>query len=139
MTKARRPQAREWRVNMWRSGTVLWGASQIIPNFLQIFGFEPLLFARNLPFLAGTAAAYGLEKEEALKLITYNTAKILGIDNITGTLETGKDANLFVSNGDVLNILTNNVELIFLKGKQVSIQNHQTELYQKYLSKYNLK
>ena len=80
-----------------------------------------------------------LSKEEALKLITLNPAKILGISDRTGTLEVGKDANLFVSNGDILNILTNNVELIFLKGKQVSIQNHQTELYQKYLSKYNLK
>ena len=95
--------------------------------------------SRNLPFLAGTTVAYGLSKEEALKLITLNPAKILGISDRTGTLEVGKDANLFVSNGDVLNILTNNVELIFLKGKQVSIQNHQTELYQKYLSKYNLK
>ena len=55
------------------------------------------------------------------------------------TLEVGKDANLFISKGDILNVLTNNVELIFLKGKQVSIENHQTELYQKYLSKYNLK
>ena len=95
--------------------------------------------SRNLPFLAGTTVAYGLSKEEALKLITLNPAKILGIDDRTGTLEVGKDANLFVSKGDILNVLTNNVELIFLKGKQVSIENHQTELYQKYLSKYNLK
>ena len=92
--------------------------------------------SRNLPFLAGNkTVAYGLSKEEALKLITLNPAKILDISDRTGTLEVGKDANLFVSNGDVLNILTNNVELIFLKGKQVSIQNHQTELYQNiYLS-----
>ena len=95
--------------------------------------------SRNLPFLAGTTVAYGLSKEEALKLITLNPAKILGIDDRTGTLEVGKDANLFISKGDILNVLTNNVELIFLKGKQVSIENHQTELYQKYLSKYNLK
>ena len=52
---------------------------------LDYSGDMPRMGARNLPFLAGTAAAYGLDKEEALKLITYNTAKILGIDNITGT------------------------------------------------------
>ena len=63
----------------------------------------------------------------------------MGIDNRTGTLEVGKDANLFVSTGDPLDILTNNIELIFLMGKPVSTQNHQTKLYKKYLSKYNLK
>ena len=61
------------------------------------------------------------------------------IDARTGSLEVGKDANLFISSGDALDILTNNVELIFLMGKLVSTQNHQTNLYDKYLSKYNLK
>ena len=92
-----------------------------------------------MPFLAGTAAAYGLDKEEALKLITYNTAKILGIDNITGTLETGKDANLFVSNGDALDMITNDVEIIFLMGKVLKVENHQTKLYEKFSNKFNLK
>ena len=46
--------------------------------------------SRNLPFLAGTTVAYGLSKEEALKLITLNPAKILGISDRTGTLEVGK-------------------------------------------------
>ena len=95
--------------------------------------------SRNLPFLAGTTVAYGLSSEQALQLITQNAAKILGINHRTGPLEVGKDANLFVSSGDALDILTNNVELIFLTGKLVSTQNHQTKLYEKYLSKYNLK
>ena len=59
---------------------------------------------RNLPFLAGTAAGYGLSKSDALKMITYNNAKILGIDNITGSLEVGKDANIIVSEGDILDL-----------------------------------
>ena len=58
--------------------------------------------SRNLPFFAGTAASYGLDKEEALKMITSNTAKLLGIDDRVGTLEVGKDATLFVSEGDAL-------------------------------------
>ena len=59
---------------------------------------------RNLPFLAGTAAGYGLGKEEALKLITSNNAKILGIDNVTGTIKVGKDANIIISKGDILDL-----------------------------------
>ena len=106
---------------------------------LDYHGDMERMGSRNLPFLAGTTVAYGLSTEQALQLITQNAAKILGIDNRTGTLEVGKDANLFVSSGDALDILTNNVELIFLTGKLVSTQNHQTKLYEKYLSKYNLK
>ena len=106
---------------------------------LDYHGDMERMGSRNLPFLAGTSVAHGLSKEEALELITLNAAKILDIDERTGSLEVGKDANLFVSNGDALDILTNNIELIFLVGKPVSTQNHQTELYEKYLSKYNLK
>ena len=106
---------------------------------LDYHGDMERMGSRNLPFLAGTTVAYGLSKEEALELITLNAAKILNIDARTGSLEVGKDANLFISNGEALDILTNNVELIFLMGKLVSIQNHQTNLYNKYLSKYNLK
>ena len=89
--------------------------------------------SRNLPFLAGTSVSYGLSKENALKLITSNPAKILSIDDRTGTLERGKDANLFISSGDALDVMTNNVEFIFLEGKKVDLENHQTRLYDKYL------
>ena len=91
--------------------------------------------SRNLPFLAGTTVNFGFNKEEALQLITLNPAKILGIEERTGTLEVGKDANLFVSSGDILDVFSNNVELIFLMGEQVSLMNHQTKLYNKYLKK----
>ena len=87
--------------------------------------------ARNLPFTAGSTVNYGLSKEDALELITLNTAKILGISKQTGSLERGKDANLFVSKGDILDIASHDVELIFLMGKQISLANHQNKLYQK--------
>ena len=93
--------------------------------------------ARNLPFTAGSTVNYGLSKEDALELITLNTAKILGISKQTGSLEHGKDANLFVSKGDILDIASHDVELIFLMGKQISLANHQNKLYQKYLHKKN--
>jgi imidazolonepropionase-like amidohydrolase len=94
---------------------------------------------RNLPFSAGTAAAYGLTKEQALKSITLNTAKILGIDKTTGSIEVGKDANLFISTGDALDMRTNNVEQAFIKGNSIDLNNDQKALYEKYKKKYGLK
>ncbi len=94
---------------------------------------------RNLPFMAGTAAAYGLTKEQALKAITLSTAKILGIDKTTGSIEAGKDANLFISTGDVLDMRTSNVEKAYLKGISIDLNNDQKALYEKYKKKYGLK
>ncbi|MFI5163643.1 MAG: amidohydrolase family protein [Bacteroidia bacterium] len=94
---------------------------------------------RNLPFNAGTAAAYGLTKEEALSSITLNAAKILGIDNRVGSLEAGKDATLFVSTGDALDMKSNNVEWAFIRGKKLDLSNVQKTLYEKYMKKYGLK
>ncbi len=92
--------------------------------------------ARNLAFLAGTAAAYGLGKEQALQLITGNNAKILGIDDQAGTLEKGKRAILFVSGGDALDMRTNMVERAFVDGRKVTLPAMQQRLYQKYKEKY---
>ena len=94
---------------------------------------------RNLPFMAGTAAAYGLTKEQALAAVTLNTAKILGIDKTTGSIEAGKDANLFISIGDALDMRSNNVTHAFVKGKQIDLNNEQKELYEKYKNKYGIK
>jgi len=91
--------------------------------------------ARNLPFQAGTVAAHGLDKEEALKLITSNTAKILGIDKQLGTLETGKDATLFISEGDALDMRTNILTHAFINGRAVSLESHQTKLWKRYSNK----
>nr|WP_315195730.1 amidohydrolase family protein [uncultured Flavobacterium sp.] len=92
---------------------------------------------RNLPFLAGTCAAYGLDKEQALQLITSNTAKLLGVDNQLGTLELGKDATLFISEGDALDMRTNKLTEAFIQGRKIDLESHQTRLYQKYKTKYN--
>ncbi|QOI97982.1 MAG: amidohydrolase family protein [Flammeovirgaceae bacterium] len=91
---------------------------------------------RNLAFFAGTAAAYGLGKEDALKAITSNTAKALGIDKRVGTLEVGKDATLFVSSGDALDMRTNNLSHAFISGKQVTLPGNQQELYERFSKKY---
>jgi len=91
---------------------------------------------RNLPFYAGTFAAFGLEKEEAVKLITLNAAKILGIDQSLGTLEVGKDATLFVSDGDALDMRTNKISHAFIQGRDISLNSYQKDLYLRYKEKY---
>jgi len=95
---------------------------------------------RNLMFNAGVAAGPGLlTKEQALQAITLNAAKILGIDATTGTLEKGKDANVVVSDGDILDITTNNIIYAFIQGRQISLDNKHKQLYEKYKYKYGLK
>jgi len=91
---------------------------------------------RNLPFYAGTTAAYGLTKEQALTLITLNTAKILGIDNTCGSLEEGKDATLFISEGDALDMRTNKLVHAYIQGRKISLETHQTKLFKRYTEKY---
>ena len=94
---------------------------------------------RNLPFYAGTAAAYGLTREQALRSITLNTAKILGIDKTVGSIEVGKYATIFISAGDALDMRTNNVTAAYIKGVSIDLNNDQKALYEKYKKKYGLK
>ena len=93
---------------------------------------------RNLSFNAGTAVAYGLTKEQALQAITLNSARILGIDDRTGSLETGKDANIVISGGDILDMRTDLIEHCFIQGREVSLDNKQVQLYHRYMYKYGL-
>ena len=92
---------------------------------------------RNLPFLAGTAAGYGLSKEDALKLITSNNAKILGIDDITGTIKAGKDANIIISKGDILDMKSSVIEYAFITGRMVNLDGKQQILYDRFKRKYS--
>ena len=92
---------------------------------------------RNLPFYAGQVVGQGMDKEEALKLISANTAKILGIDDAYGTIEIGKSATFFVSEGDALDMRTNQVTHAFIDGRQISLETHQTKLWKRYMEKYS--
>lgn len=94
---------------------------------------------RNLPFYAGTCAAYGLDREKAVQLITGNAAKILGIADRAGTLEAGKDATLFISEGDALDMRTNILSHAFIQGRELSLETHQTKLWKRYSEKYGQK
>ncbi len=94
---------------------------------------------RNLSFNAGTAATYGLTKEEALQAITLNAARILGIADKTGSLEAGKDANIVISEDDILDMKSSNVIHAFIQGRDVNLDNKQKQLYERYKYKYNIK
>lgn len=93
----------------------------------------------NLAFAAGEASAYGLTAEEALQSVTLNTAKILGIDDVTGSLEKGKDANIVVSTGDILDMKTNNIEYEFICGRNVNLDNKFKQLNRRFSAKYEQK
>jgi len=94
---------------------------------------------RNLPFNAGTASAYGLSKEEALQAITLNAAKIIGVGDKTGSIEVGKDANIVISEGDILDMRKNNVTDAFIQGRKIDLNDKQKMLNERYEKKYNLK
>ena len=91
---------------------------------------------RNLMFQAGQAIAYGLPYEDAVASISLNAAKILGIDKQCGSLEIGKDATLFVSDGDALDMRSNKLIHAFIQGREIDLDNKQKELYRRYRSKY---
>jgi imidazolonepropionase-like amidohydrolase len=91
---------------------------------------------RNLALMAGQAVGFGLDKEAAVKAITGETAKILGIDKTVGTLEVGKDATLFVSEGDVLDMRTSILRHAFIRGKAIDLSHKQKQLYDRFLKKY---
>jgi len=94
---------------------------------------------KNLPFNAGTAVAYGLTKEQALSAITLNAAKILGIADRTGSIEAGKDANIVISEGDILDMRSSNISMVMIGGRIVSLTDKHKQLYDRYIYKYGLK
>lgn len=104
---------------------------------LQTSGQMEGMNTRNLPFYAGQLVGQGLDKETALQLITLNPAKILGIDEDYGSLEVGKSATLFISEGDALDMRTNILSHAFIDGREISLESHQTELWKRYSKKYS--
>ena len=100
---------------------------------------DPQNRGRNLPFNAGTAVAYGLTKEQALQAITLNAAKIMGVADKTGSIEPGKDANIIISEGDILDMRTSIVTDAFIQGRKIDLMDRQKLLNERYNRKYGLK
>jgi imidazolonepropionase-like amidohydrolase len=132
------PQYEDQDVNLpYKMAKILIDKSIVVG--LENSGSMERMNTRNLPFLAGTCAAYGLDKEQALQLITSNTAQLLGIDSFCGTLEEGKDATLFISEGDALDMRTNKLSEAYIQGRLLNLENHQSKLNRIYKEKYNQK
>jgi imidazolonepropionase-like amidohydrolase len=93
---------------------------------------------RNLAFNAGTAAAYGLTREQALAAVTLNAAKILGISERTGSIEAGKDANIIVCVGDILDMRTSIVTDAFIQGRKLDLTDKHKQLFERYKYKYGI-
>jgi imidazolonepropionase-like amidohydrolase len=92
--------------------------------------------SRNLPFTAGTAVAYGLPYEEAVKAITSAAASIIGADKDYGTIAEGMQATLFVSEGDALDMRTNRLTHAFIQGRPIDLDDPHKQMYRKYAEKY---
>jgi hypothetical protein len=103
---------------------------------LQPHGDMEAMNARNLPFLAGTAWAYGLTEEQAIASISKNVCDITGIGKNYGTIEEGKSATFFISKGNALEMRTHQVTWAFVNGENVDLANFQEELYKRYTQKY---
>jgi len=98
------------------------------------FGSFDNSFARRLGQQAANAVAYGLPYDEALKAVTIYPAEIFGVADQVGTLETGKIANIIVTNGDPLELSTE-VKFLFIKGQRTSLDNRHQRLYEKYFNR----
>lgn len=91
--------------------------------------------ARNLPYHAGNAVAYGLPRDQAVRSITLSAAEILGVSDRIGSITPGKDATLLICDGDILETETN-VTRAFVQGRVVDLSSKHTMLFEKYQKKY---
>jgi len=103
---------------------------------LQNEGDMEAMNTRNIPFLAGTTTTYGLSSEDAVSAISLWSCEIMGIGESYGSIEKGKSATLFISEGDALDMRTNQMIMGMIDGKFVPTTNFQTDLYRKYSKKY---
>ena len=104
---------------------------------IDVSGRMERMNTRNLPFYAGSFAAYGVNKEKAVEMITLSAAKILGVDERLGSLTIGKDATLFIAKGDPLDMRTNQLSHAFIQGRALNLETHQTKLWKRYMEKFS--
>ncbi len=112
----------------------------VIPYYLQkagvkfAFQSEDGPGAMNLPFRVGMSCAYGLSREDALRALTLSAAEIFGVEKDLGSIETGKIANLFITDGDPFELTTNSIA-VFINGQPIKLESRHTRLRDKYLQR----
>jgi imidazolonepropionase-like amidohydrolase len=102
-----------------------------VPFAFSSGGFQ---FSRDVPFQAGRAVAWGLAKDDAIKALTLDAARILGVDSQVGSIEAGKIANLVVINGDPLEVRSQ-IRHVVIAGRDVSLDNSHVALFKKYMAR----
>jgi imidazolonepropionase-like amidohydrolase len=95
------------------------------------FSSQSASLAKELPYHAAKAAAFGLDRREALKAVTINPAEIFGVDAIMGSLEKGKLANIVLADGDLLELRTG-IHKVFIDGEEINLSSRYTELLEKF-------
>jgi imidazolonepropionase-like amidohydrolase len=103
---------------------------------LFAFSSQSASVAKDLPYHAAKAVAFGLDKREALKGVTIYPARIFGIDDKFGSLEKGKTANVVLADGDILELRTQ-IKHVFIDGKEMDLSSVYTELLKKYKKRNN--
>lgn len=98
------------------------------------FGTFDVEFARNVPFEAAQAVAFGLPHDEAMKALTINTAEIMGAGEMLGSIEKGKWADLILTDGDPMEAKTN-IKEMFIAGREVPMESRHTREYEKWMKR----
>ena len=99
------------------------------------FGTDDVANVRNLPYHAARSAAYGLPREAALRGVTLTAAEVLGLQDEMGSIDVGKRADLIVTTGDPLQIVTQ-VERAFIAGEEVSLESKHTRLWKAFRDRH---
>jgi imidazolonepropionase-like amidohydrolase len=123
------PREDEFHAYPYQAPSVL--AKAGVPFAFSSGGFQ---FSRDVPFQAGRAVAWGLSKDEAIKALTLDAARILGVDSQVGSIEVGKIANLVVITGDPLEVRSQ-IRHVVIAGRDVSLDNSHVALFKKYMAR----
>ncbi len=105
-------------------------------GILFAFSHKSAWQQRNLAFQAGQAVGFGLPKEAAVQALTLHTAQIMGIADRCGSLTVGKDATLFISEGDALDMRSSQVTAAFIQGREINLDNKHKQLSRRFDAKY---
>ena len=114
----------------YRAPDVLRKAGVLVAFSSGATAFDATL-TRNLPYCAAQAVAFGFPETEAIKAITLHPARIAGVADQLGSIEPGKQATVFCTDGNILDIRTN-VKRMWIDGKEIPLQSRHTRLYEKY-------
>lgn len=85
---------------------------------VSIITDAPVIPQKYLPLCAGLAVADGMDRYDALRAITINAAEHIGVADRVGSIEVGKDADLVLCRGDVMEV-SGEVIAVFIDGKPV--------------------